>query len=404
MMTKSVFNLLLIAGVIFSACKKDDVELNNNLNTNNNNNDTIKDFFHSDSLRINEIQLIGSHNSYRLKTYEPIFDFVQSIGSLLPSGLNPDGWDYEHLPLEQQFGDYGIRKIELDIYHDPDGGRFYNRMGNQLVNEPVESGIAELNEPGFKVLHIADVDYMTHYITFKQSLQALKNWSDANHRHLPIFVLIETKTTSLSGLVPFYTWTDALPFDVSAMNAIDDEIRAVFGSTLERVITPDVVRGNFATLKEAVNTRGWTKIAEARGKVVFLLNNDGSVKENYLQGHPSLQGRIMFVNSGDNQPESAFIMENNPSSSNIERWVSEGYIVRTRADSNTDEARTNDVSKRDRAFASGAQLISTDYYRPDPRHLTDPGWTDYSVRFPGGAAARLNPINGPANFKGDTIE
>jgi hypothetical protein len=98
-------------------------------------------------------------------------------------------------------------------------------------------------------------------------------------------------------------------------------------------------------------------------------------------------------------------MQNSPSSSEIEEWVSAGFIVRTRADDNTDEARTGDISQRDRAFASGAQIISTDYYRPDPRYLTNPDeWKDYSVRFENNAVARLNPVNGPSAFKGGAIE
>ena len=177
------------------------------------------------------------------------------------------------------------------------------------------------------------------------------------------------------------------------MDAIDDEIRSVFGETLEGVITPDDVRGNYGTLRDAITTDGWPKIYQARGKVIFLYNNGGSSKQHYLDGHPSLQDRIMFVSSGDNADESAFIMSNNPFESKIEEWVSQGFLIRTRSDAGTWEARTGDVSSRNRAFASGAQIISTDYYRPDPRHDTSSSWTDYSVTFGNGKAARLNPIN-----------
>jgi len=393
--------LLLCTSLFISACEKDAETLNNTVNNNNNN--TSDTTFTADSLRINQIQVIGSHNSYRLKTYEPIFSYLQGIKPILPSSLNPDALDYTHLPLEQQFSDYGIRQIELDIYYDPTGGRFYNRMGNQLVGEPVASGIPELNEPGFKVIHIPDIDYLTNYITFKQALQAVKSWSDAHPRHLPIFILIETKTTSLSA-IPGIPWTETLPFDLDAMNAIDEEIKDVFGDHLEGVLTPDEVRGSFSTLNEAVTTRGWPTIGETRGKVAFLLNNTGDVADYYLQGHPSLQGRILFTNADAGDDDAAFIMENDPYDDRIEDWVRQGYLIRTRADDNPDDARSGNTAARDRALASGAQLISTDYYRPDPRHLTDTAWTDYSVRLPGNAIARLNPVNGPAKFKGGPIE
>ncbi len=400
-MNSRLILLLVLFSMIFffPSCEKDSIE---NLQNNNNNNVTA---LASDSLRLNEIQVIGSHNSYRLKTYQPMYDFLQSISGILPASLNPDELDYTHLPLDRQFSEYGIRQIELDIYYDPAGGRFYNRQGNQLISEPAESNIPELNQPGFKLIHIADIDYETNYYTFKQALQAVKDWSEAHPKHLPIFILIETKETSLAGVVPLVQWTEALPFDAAAMDAIDQEIKDVFGNALEKVITPDVVRDGFATLKEAVNTQGWPLIGESRGKVVFLLNNDGDVKDFYLQGHPSLQGRILFVNSGAGEPESAFIMENNSShTDDIREWVRQGYIIRTRADDGTDEARTGDVASRDSAFASGAQLISTDYYRPDPRHDTSSAWTDYTVRFPNNEVARLNPVNGPAKFAGVPFE
>lgn len=392
-----LFSFCLI--LAFSSCKKDEIA-----EKTENPNDTIPDAqFTADSLLISQIQVIGSHNSYRLKTHQPIYDFAQSISGLLPASLDPSDWDYEHIPLPEQFSDYGIRQIELDIYHDPDGGRFYNRMGNQLVGEPVESGIADLNTPGFKVLHIADLDYNTNYFTLKQALQAVKHWSEAHPNHLPIFILIEAKTTSLAG-IPFIAWTETLPFDAAAFDALDAEIMDVFGEDLHNVITPDDVRGEFPTLREAVTTRGWPKVGDSRGKVVFLLDNGGDEADTYLAGHPSLRGRILFTNGNTDDDHAAFMKRNNPFAADIEQLVQQGFIVRTRADSSPDAARTGDVRDRDRAFESGAQLISTDYYRPDPRHLTDTNWTDYSVRLPGNEVARLNPINGPSEFPGGPIE
>ena len=72
----------------------------------------------------------------------------------------------------------------------------------------------------------------------------------------------------------------------------------------------------------------------------------------------------------------------------IQRLVRDGFLVRTRADADTRQARTGDITQRDKAFSSGAQYISTDYHEPDRR------LSDYSVRFPGGQVARSNPVNG----------
>ena len=62
--------------------------------------------------------------------------------------------------------------------------------------------------------------------------------------------------------------------------------------------------------------------------------------------------------------------------------------MRTRADADTRQARSGDASQRDKALASGAQFISTDYREPDRR------FSGYSVRFPGGQVARSNPVSG----------
>ena len=96
-------------------------------------------------------------------------------------------------------------------------------------------------------------------------------------------------------------------------------------------------------------------------------------------------------------PEAAFLGMNTPSDEITER-VSEGYLVRTRSDTDTEEARSGDTSRRDEALASGAHFISTDYYRPDPRHESDTTWTDYSVRLPGDYFARVNPVSGPQDI------
>jgi hypothetical protein len=78
-------------------------------------------------------------------------------------------------------------------------------------------------------------------------------------------------------------------------------------------------------------------------------------------------------------------------------------MVRTRADAGTWESRSGDYSRMNMAFSSGAQIISTDYYRPDERAPIDPDWSDYSVQLPNYVVARLNPVNGPLAYTGITI-
>ncbi len=111
----------------------------------------------------------------------------------------------------------------------------------------------------------------------------------------------------------------------------------------------------------------------------------------YLEGHPSLDGRIIFTNAEPGQPDCAFTEENDGTRDAIAALVRKGYLVRTRTDADTKEARNGDTARRDAAFGSGAQILSTDYPALEPAE-----WTGYTVSFARGAAARCNPLNAPA--------
>lgn len=382
------YHLLVLVFLLFaSACKHEELNICDQTN----------------DLKMNQVQIIASHNSYRIHTYQPLFDKLVALNAVFPQ-FDSKGFDYTHPPLEEQFDGYGVRGIELDIYYDPNGGLYYNRLANTLISEPVESGIPELLEPGFKVLHVPDLDYMTHYYTFKQALQALKTWSDAHPTHLPIFVNVETKTDGLNDYVTVVGAIEPLPFTPQAADDLDQEVKAIFGDELQNVITPDKIRGNYATLNQAVKANNWLTLKEARGKVVFIINGNYDF---YIDQHPSFAGRAMFAYANPDTPECAFIIANDAidSQNDIEQWVADNYIVRTRTDSDTYEARNGDYSAMNAAFASGAQIISTDYYRPDPRYLTDTAWTDFTVQFPNNELARINHISAnPTTYPNCLIE
>lgn len=284
--------LVLVFLLLASACKHEELNVCDQTN----------------DLKMNQVQVIANHNSYRIHTYQPLFDKLVALNAVFPQ-FDPKGFDYTHPPLEEQFDGYGVRGIELDIYYDPNGGLFYNRLANTLIPEPVESGIPELLEPGFKVLHVPDLDYMTHYYTFKQALQALKTWSDAHPTHLPIFVNVETKTEGLNDYVTVVGAIEPLPFTPQAANELDQEVKAIFGDELQNVITPDKIRGNYATLNQAVKANNWLTLKEARGKVVFIINGNYDF---YIDQHPSFAGRAMFAYANPDTPECAFIIANNP--------------------------------------------------------------------------------------------
>lgn len=330
-------------------------------------------------VRMNELQYLGTHNSYHLRLRDDLFQLLSDFDAELALSL-----DYAHVPLQEQFETQGIRQIELDIFRDPDGGLYADRHALALVGENVASGIPALSEPGLKVFHVQEVDYETTCYTFVACLTHIKMWSDANPGHLPITVLVEAKDAAIED--PGIGFVIPLPFDHEALDGIDAEIRSVFPE--DRLITPDLVRGGADTLEEVVLARDWPLLDDVRGRVMFALDNGGAIRDRYVDGHPSLAGRIMFVDAPPGSPEAAFLKRNDPGDFvALQDLVRQGYMVRTRADADTVQSRTGDTTRRDSALASGAHFISTDYPVPDPR------FTDYQVSIPGGYIARCNPVS-----------
>lgn len=334
-----------------------------------------------DQILFNQLQFLGTHNSYHIRPRQELFDVLLAFLPDVAPTL-----EYTHVPLTQQFEQQGIRQIELDIFHDPQGGLYASHPERTLFGEDPASGIPALDEPGHKVLHVQDVDYETTCYTFVRCLEEIRAWSDANPQHLPVTVLVEAKDEpiidplNLGFAVP-------LPFSAEALERIDTEILSVFPES--RLIRPDDVRGDAVTLELAVLTGGWPSLAQARGKILFALDNGGDIRDRYTAGHTSLAGRVMFTDSPAGTPEAAFMKRNDPLADpgDIEMLVRQGYIVRTRADADTVQARSGDTTRRDAALASGAHFISTDYPVPDP------AFTDYRVRLPGDGIARCNPVN-----------
>ncbi len=341
-------------------------------------------------LKLNQIQIIASHNSYKKRPSEKELKFLMKVKKQLGEQNNPMALDYGHLPFDSQFSYYNVRGLEIDINNDPKGGLFYKRKVNAFVHGlKQKSGVEALKKPGLKVLHIKDVDYETNYYTFKDALVALKKWSDEHPNHLPLFINIESKDgapADESGVLRFLGFKRAVKFDNAACDSIDAEIKSVFGNDLKGVLTPDQARGSYNTLDEMASANGWPLLADCRGKVIFAM--EGGAVDNYLVNHPSLKGRVMFVYSEPGKPEAAFVKRNN-STRDIEKikdLVKRGYIVRTRSDEETWQARNKDYTDMKNAFDSGAQITSTDYYMPDLRI------SDYQVQWPEGGPGRANII------------
>jgi len=329
---------------------------------------------------LDEIQVLAAHNAYHLEGEEAL---LAAITAQLPT-LTPT-IEYSHPTLTEQL-DLGLRSMELDVFEDPDGGRYATPKAQSLLGlEPIDP---VMTEPGFKVFHIQEVDYRSTCLTFVRCLEELEAWSDAHESHLPIIVQIEAK----DGEIPDLTnlgFVQPIPVTEGTFTALEAEILSVLDE--EQLVTVADVQGDHDTLRAAIEDEGWPDVEDLRGRFVFTLDDTSPKRDMYRAVHPDTRDRLIFVSAQAPDDDAAFTVVNDPivDGTLIQDLVEQGYMVRTRTDADTVEARTGDTTRRDAAFASGAQIVSTDYEREDPRF---PGFV---VELPGGGPARCNPVNAP---------
>lgn len=354
--------------------------------------DRYRQRYADECLDLSQIQSLGTHNSYHVM---PRAVLQELLVLFVPEAV---AWEYNHLPLDEQFETQGVRQIELDVFADPNGGLYSNRPALLAVLEPSESPDPEMYEPGHKVLHVQDLDFETTCLTFVDCLLVVKGWSDAHPRHLPLTILVELKDDTIPDPIPL-GFAIPIPWGPAELDELDAEIRSVFPP--QQLITPDDVRLAGWTLEDSVLDGGWPLLGEARGKLMFLMDNGGSKRTDYLVDRPSLEGRVLFTNGVVGEPDAAFLKRNDPIGGfdDIQLRVEEGYLVRTRADADTVEGRSGDTTRRDAALASGAHFVSSDYPVPDP--LFGSG---YQVQIPGGAPSGCNPLTAPPGCRNEALE
>jgi hypothetical protein len=303
-----------------------------------------------DELRLNQVQVLATHNSYHIQQDQPI-------------AASPTT-QYTHPPLDQQL-DLGVRGFEIDVVNSPDGT--------------------------FPVVHTPVVDNTSNCTPLAQCLDVVRRWSRAHPGHVPINILIEPKD-EIERVID----SSLREFDAAGLDQLDALVRSSLGRQL---ITPDSVRGRSKTLRDAVTRRGWPTLGKTRGKVMAILNASDVTRDRFLEGHPSLEQRAMFVTAGASSPAAAVIKIDDPDEARIRELVEQRFIVRTRADADLEEARTGDTTRRDTALRSGAQIISTDFVVAVPAI-----GGDYVVTIPGGTPARCDPVNAPKNCRPRDVE
>ena len=291
-------------------------------------------------ISINQIQFVGSHNSYKQAMPD---SFVKQLMKVNPKLL--ESLDYEHIPLGDQL-DLGMRKLELDIFYLAEDKRF-------LVG------------------HVQQIDMSSNCETLRICLTQIISWSEDNPTHSPIWISFNAKDNYILGLPTPEVFT---PEAFLLMDSIFEEM---FG---DKLIRP----------RDIVDLQ-WPFLSEARGKFILILDESGIKRDIYFEGWKQ---RPMFTNAPEGHPAAAIMIINDPIGQfdEIQRLVKAGYMIRTRADADTREARDNDTRRKVAAFESGAQAVSTDYYIP-ATHFGN----EYQVSLP--EPVQCNPITAPKNCR-----
>lgn len=301
-------------------------------------------------IKFNEMSFLGTHNSYQTPAIEETKKLYGNLSTLTFGYYSSETGDFESETLTNQLN-CGIRSFELDI-------ETFDRDG----------------EISFTCMHSPYLEMATSCYDFSLTLKEISMWSDNNPNHLPITVIIEPK-----GL--FIPLENMEFFNLDYARALDEVLREGLG---DKLFTPADMLRDYSSFGEMRAADDWCKVKDMLGKVVILLH-EGDVTEDYIGLDPSIKSQAMFPMLREKDIDrdcTSFIISNKPDEllEISEEVIGEKKImVRTRADKFTQITE----ERRENAFASGANIISTDY---PVRTDLQPG--DYAVTFGGKTTVR----------------
>lgn len=281
----------------------------------------------SEGVKINEIAVIGTHNSYQLLGTLPKRGLMKAL-QIISFGAVENKAVFEMDTFTAQL-ERGVRNLEIDI-------------------EAVDSE----GDVSFIVAHKAILDNVSSAYDFAKGLEEIALWSDNNPGHLPVYLLIEPK-----GDVP--PINNMKNFSLSYALELDKVIRRTLG---ERLLTPEEARGEFVSMEVMRKADRWPTLKEAAGKIIVLMH-PCDVTQEYIDSDASIGTQAMFPMlcfEDIDKPYASFIIDNDPegAAENNKKTVDENNLmVRTRADDYPD------FSDERYKFANecGSHIITTDY-------------------------------------------
>lgn len=306
-----------------------------------------------DQLGLHQIQALGTHNSYHIEPAQPV----------------DDSHRYTQPPLAEQLGRYGVRQLEWDLHLHQEGH--------------------------YEVFHLPGLDEGTHCRLLEDCVQQVITWSSDHPDHLPVLIWLELKDEVEAmlpeGILPY------LPLEGRAVE-VDQEIARLVPRA--RLFVPDDLRQDHSSLPEAIAARGgWATLGELRGKLIFVMLEEGASRQELLEGAPALEGRSCFVRA--DAPTDAFAalfkIDNGPAeAARITELVQMGFVVT----SNTDRVQGSDEDNQRRleeTLAAGSNFVASDFLEPAQGG-------SYQAVIPGGSPARCNPVSAPAQCTPEDLE
>ena len=315
------------------------------------------------SLPLNHFRLVGSHNSYHMKSSYPI-----------------PAHQYAHAPLPAQLGDYsdGVRQIELDI-HVLEG-----KGGNVLY-------------------HVQLVDDHTNCYCLTECLLLVREWSRTYTLHYPVMLMLEFKRQAYEDMMVSFnglTCNDLYNLEVALLDVFPP------GSFL----LPRDVRGSFPNLLSALTYRsyldrktnrwnttspsmrptpaedaemaplaqyaatnvsfGWPSMGSMLGRLMFVWLDDVfnyADRLSCVRDDPSSQNIAMFIAQAKwNQTYSAIQVNRDPlvdwNYNQIQKAIDHGLIIRSL--STTAQVSRRDTRRYEAALRYGLHYLSSDFEAP----------------------------------------
>ncbi|UJR09079.1 hypothetical protein I4U23_013326 [Adineta vaga] len=270
-------------------------------------------------LKLHHMTILGTHNSYHKATRF---------------------YKYKHSNLDVQLMS-GIRQIELDIH---------------------------IMAKNYVVYHLQFLDDQTNCYCFKDCLLKIRQWSEQNQNHYPIFLFIEIKERFYEDfLTAFHGGLQCQHFQ-----SMKEQILQIF--PYDFLILPDFIRGHHHSINIALKHQrqdesrgnyvyknyGWPPVSLSLGKILIsFIDDQYNLVADLISTCQPLYNFFFIVQENVSRPYASIINIRNPLGNEqlILSSQNHGQITRTLIGHGNKQAFYRYIQAR----RYGVHIISTDF-------------------------------------------